>query len=258
MLFKYILEIKTRVFLITISWLLTTMACYYHKETLLFLFIKSNVKLYCMGSFYFISTSLTEVFTVYLRLSYFVSTQFTVFILLYHCLMFVSPALFRTEYDILKQPVFICLGLFVTSILAFNTLLLPVIWSFFLSFMNYHGNSINVFFEAKIIEYFSFYTTTYFVVVLIGQLFGVVLFALNVVKNKHKFIIVTRKVFYVFFLLLSAAITPPDVFSLLVTVLCFVLLYECFILLVFFKSKYFVLDFKVIIISKWLYKKPMF
>jgi sec-independent protein translocase protein TatC len=240
MLFKYILEIKTRIFLITISWFLTTMVCYYHKETLLFLLIKSNTKLYCMNSFYFISTNLTEVFTVYLRLSYFVSTQLIVFVLLYHCLMFVAPALFITEYNILKQPVFICLGFLFTSILVFNTLLLPVIWAFFFSFINDSDNSINVFFEAKIIEYFAFYTTTYFGVVLIGQLFGVVLFMLNVVKNKHKFVRVTRKVFYVFFLLLATTITPPDVLSLLVTVLCFVLLYECFILVIFFKSKYFV------------------
>ena len=248
MLFKYVLEIKTRIFLVTVSWLLTAMVCYYHKETLLFLLIKSNTKLYCMASFYFITTNLTEVFTVYLRLSYFVSTHFTVFVLLYHCLMFFAPALFKTEYDIIKQPVFISLGFLFTSILIFNIVLLPLIWSFFLSFIKDSGSSVNIVFEAKIIEYYEFYTTTYFIVVSIGQLFGFVLFMLNIVKNKHKFVKVTRKVFYVFFLLLATTITPPDVLSQLVTVLCFVLLYECFILLVFLKSKYLVLNFKVIII----------
>ena len=203
MLFKYVLEIKTRIFLVAISWLLTAMACYCHKETLLFLLIKSNTKLYCMASFYFITTNLTEVFTVYLRLSYFVSTQFTFFVLLYHCLMFFAPALFRTEYNIIKQPVFISLGFLFLSILIFNILLLPLIWSFFLSFIKDSNNSINIIFEAKIIEYYEFFTSTYFIVVFIGQLFGFVLFMLNVVKDKHKFVKVTRKVFYVFFFVTS-------------------------------------------------------
>ena len=81
MLYRYFFEIKSRILLIIISWIITILICYCYKEILLFLLVKLNVKLYSLNSFYFISTNLIDVFSVYLQLSYFISTQFSIAIL---------------------------------------------------------------------------------------------------------------------------------------------------------------------------------
>jgi len=237
MLYRYFFEIKSRILLIIISWVITILICYSYKETLLFLLVKLNIKLYYLESFYFISTNLTDVFSVYLQLSYFVSTQLSIFIFIYHFLSFISPGLFEHEYKMLKLIVLMSLFFLSLSILILNIFVLPYVWTFFSGFQtNQYNESINIFFEAQITEYLNFYILTYYINVSIGQVFVVFLLLLNFIENKIKFINNTRKIFYSIFLIFATIITPPDIISQIIISLCFSLIYEIIVIIILLKT----------------------
>ena len=245
MLYEYFLEIKNRSFLIIFSWVVCVFTCYSYKEVLLFLLVKINYNLFCLNSFYFISTSLTDLFNVYIRLSYFISFQVLVINLIYHCLLFISPALFRFEYKSLKQLVFVCCLFYAIGFLVLNSLVVPYIWEFFISFQS-QSQGVSVFFEAKITDYLAFYVVVYTVSTIVTQLFVLILLMLNSVPDKKTYIKTTRKVFYSSFVIISTLVTPPDIISQLVISSCFILFYELLAMLVVFKS--FVCKLKKIII----------
>lgn len=224
MLHKYFSEIKNRMFLIMMSWIVTVLVCYIYKDILLFMLIKLNRQLYNLESFYFISTNLTDVFSVYLQLSYFIGGQFAVFSLFYHVLIFLSPGLFKFEYEIVKFIFISCFLFLVISVTMLNMLILPCIWDFFLSLQN--TSNINIFFEAQILEYFKFYKTVYFLSLLIGQSFVCILFILRFVKEKQKFVTVTRKFFFASYVVLATLSTPPDIISQILISFCFIVTYE--------------------------------
>lgn len=237
MLYRYFFEIKSRILLIIISWVITILICYFYKETLLFLLVKLNIKLYYLESFYFISTNLTDVFSVYLQLSYFVSTQLSIFIFIYHFLLFISPGLFEHEYKMLKLIVLMSLFFLSLSILILNIFVLPYVWTFFSGFQtNQYNESINIFFEAQITEYLNFYILTYYINVGIGQVFVFFLLLLNFIENKIKFINNTRKIFYSIFLIFATIITPPDIISQIIISLCFSLIYEIIVIIILLKT----------------------
>jgi hypothetical protein len=64
-MFKYILEIKNRLFLLLFTCVSTLVICYLYKETLIFLLVKSNI--FFSNNFYFIFTNVTEIFSVYIQ-----------------------------------------------------------------------------------------------------------------------------------------------------------------------------------------------
>ena len=237
MFYNYFLEIKNRCMLVICSWCATVLTCYLHKTTLLFLLIKLNLNLHNTESFYFIFTNLTDVFTVYLQISYFISNQFLVLIFVYHFLMFIAPGLFKFEYNLLKYVSFNCFNFFLISILILNYFTLPMLWSFFLGFQESY--KINIFFESKITEYFNFYITLYTISVVIGQFFGIILVFFSYVKFKKQVVLKSRKVLYTIFFIAATLMTPPDVVSQIVIGFCFIFVYEFLILFILFKTKLF-------------------
>ena len=237
MLYQYILEFKSRILLIVVSWFDTLLICYCYKETLLFLLIKLNIKLYYLESFYFISTNLTDVFSVYLQLSYFVSNQVSLCFLIYHFLIYIAPGLFKYEYKTIKLTIILCCFFCLLSFLILNIYLLPHLWSFFLSFQNNSSSkSLNIFFEAQIIQYLNFYIYLHYRIIIISQIFAGFFLILNYIENKISFIIQTRKFTYTIFLILATCMTPPDIFSQIFLWFCFILIYEFFIICNLFKT----------------------
>jgi len=237
MLYKYILELKSRILLLVFSWIITFFTCYKYKKILFFLLIKINTKLYYLKSFYFISTKLTDVFSIYVQLSYFVSIHLFIFLLFYHVLVFISPGLFNSEYKTIKFTFFLGSFFCLLGFFILNIYILPYIWSFFLSFQNNHSSqSVNIFFEAQIIEYFKFYIYIHYLTVIVSQVFVLILIILHFTKNKIDFVTKTRKIVYFGFLILATIITPPDVISQIIICIGFILFYEFLIIIVVLKN----------------------
>jgi Sec-independent protein secretion pathway component TatC len=135
-LYTYYLEIKNRIFLSLICWISVSIVCYFYKETLLFLFISfSNYGVLADSKPYFIFTDVTEIFSVYAQLIFFISNQILFIKLSYHILMFLSLGLYKFEYTNLKF-VLKYFKFLVISIFLLNKILMPLSWSFFLSFQD--------------------------------------------------------------------------------------------------------------------------
>jgi len=90
MLKLYLLEIRNRIGLIILSWLLVFFVCYWYKETLLFLFVKPFIRLYSGAAYtsYFIATNLTEIFSSYMLISFFIVNQLVLFFAISQALFF--------------------------------------------------------------------------------------------------------------------------------------------------------------------------
>ena len=236
MLFKYFLEIKNRIFLIFLTWFFTVLVCYCYKETLLFFLIKFNPVVYKTYSFYFITTNLLDLFNVYLKISFFLSYQVTLFVSLYHILLFFYTALFKYELNILKYSFLLSIICYCITLIIFNLYILPNIWAFFLSYQtNQLEKGLNIFFEAQITEYVRFYIESCWSFIIINQVFVLIFVCLNFVKDKIIFIKKTRKLIYASFLVFSTIITPPDIISQVIVSLLLMLFYEAILLFLIVK-----------------------
>jgi len=205
--YKYYVEIKNRCFLLLTCWTFTLLTCYFYKETLLFILIDSSN----YAEQYFIFTDISEVFYVYLQLTFFVSNQITLLMLLYHSIIFLSSGLYKSEYEKLQFAFQICLLSWTCSVILLNKIIIPVSWDFFLSFQKTDG--ITFFFEAKIIEYLNYFTNLYYVCFLNCQLLAVITLLLNNYSKNINKIRRFRKLFYILFVIFSTLTTPPDIVS---------------------------------------------
>lgn len=237
MFYSYFLEIRNRLLLVVFGWFFTAFISYFYKETLLFLLIKPNFFLTNPIPIYFIFTSITEIFSTYLKLVYFLSNQICIICFLYHILLFLSPGLYYSEYKLLKRVFFISLLFFSLSIFILNTAILPACWNFFLSFQNTMvNNSVNLYFEAKINEYLKFYIHLFFICNLSCQMFMVIILFLIYIKGDLKLIKKFRKIFYLSFVIFATIITPPDITTQLILSSGMICIYEVLIFSVLFKN----------------------
>jgi len=232
----YISEIKNRILLLVLSLIICTLTSYYYKETLLFLTIKNLESPNLNTPLYFISTNLTEIITAYLKLSYISSIVLVINLTGYHLLLFFGPALTINEYFTTKKYFIKSVICFFLGFFIFNKYLMPMCWNFFLNFQDlYSIKTINIYFEGKMEEYINFYTKICFLLFIISQFCISLFLILDTIKEKIKFVRRSRKMFYLVFLIISTMITPPDVFSQLITLLCFSLVFEGLILITMFK-----------------------
>ena len=228
-MFKYILEIKNRLVLLMITWLSIILVGYLYKETLLFLFIESEM--FNKNEFkvnYFIFTNIIEVFSVYLQLILFFSLQILFLYFLYHFFSFISYSLFITEYYYLNYILKIIVIIWFLSIFISKYLLIPAMWDFFLTFHN--SSYINLHFEAKLSEYLNFYIRFYYIFIFYCQVFAILIFFFNYINVNILLIRKLRKLYYYFFVLFSTLVSPPDIFSQIFISFIMIIFYELFIL----------------------------
>lgn len=234
---KFFLEIKNRFILWCITLLSILVISYLHKETLLFAVIQPNLSLNeFKDNFYFIFTNVLEVFTVYLKLTLFLSIQIGFIYLCYHTFIFLSSGFFYVEYLYFKFFIKVALVVWLLSILFSTFILIPFSWNFFLSFQNLIiAKSLNLHFEAKLNEYFSFYISFYYLCESYCQFIVFFIIILDYTKYNVRFVKKFRKLYYYCFIIFSILISPPDIASQILISLIFILIYECLILFFLFK-----------------------
>lgn len=131
MIYKYLLEIKYRIFFILLTWSFIVISCYYFKETLLYTFIKLSLNPKYTNLVYFLTTDVTEVFLVYINLSYFVANQITILFLGYQLFGFLSTGLYRFEYAYFKTILVAITLYWICFIFILNSFIFPASWFFF-------------------------------------------------------------------------------------------------------------------------------
>lgn len=223
--YKYYVELKNRCLLISATWIFTFLACYLHKEMILFVLTSSSK----YTEQYFIFTDIGEIFYVYLQLTFFITNQITLILLFYHGMIFLASGLYRFEYEKLQFAFIVCIFSWVCSVLLLTNVLIPVSWKFFLSFQETDG--VAFYFEAKIIEYLNYFINLYYICFLNCQLLAVITLLLNNYTKRMNNVRQFRKLFYIIFVIFSTLTTPPDVISQILMSLSLVVFYEILLFL---------------------------
>jgi sec-independent protein translocase protein TatC len=227
---KYFIEIKNRSFLLVLNCFFTVFITYAYKDILLFTIVQPShiIVNIDLNTFYFIFTDATEIFSVYIKLISFFCFQIIFYFLFYHALIFFSFALFKKEYLIFKFSYKALLFINLISLFIASNLLIPLTWDFFLSFQNLilKNNSLKIHFEAKIAEYFMFYTYFYYACIFYFQFvtFFFLLFSYINLDSIKKF----RKLYHFCFIIFSTLISP-DVFNQFLVSIFFIIKYEFFV-----------------------------
>ena len=225
---NYYVEIKNRFLLLVLAWVSVIFVSYFFKDVLLFLIIKQSINLVINSeeAFYFIFTDVTEVFSAYMTLIFFLGNQVFIFSAFYHILNFISLGLYASERKYLVFVFKTSLFLFIFSTIIFNQWLFPLSWNFFLNFQNFSAKSLTLHFEAKLNEYLAFYIMFYYICILYFQVFILLILFLDYVKYKLETIKRFRKFLYYSFVVFATLITPPDISSQFFCSISMILNYE--------------------------------
>ena len=232
----YIIEIKNRISLIIISLLILLVTSYFYKETLLFILVKPCI-ISDKGFTYFITTDLTEIFLMHIDITCFVSSQILFSFIIYHMLSLLSPALYKLEYVYLKNYVKVWLLFWIICVILFNYKLLPKTWLFFIGFQKKLScnHVVNMYFEARLLDYVSYYKTLYFICFISSQVFFLTYVLFDLVLNKRLYMKKFRKVFYTVYFLIATLLTPPDVISQVMLGLSFIVFFESLLFVILLK-----------------------
>lgn len=228
---KYLLEIRNKFTLLIITLFSTLLVCYWYKDVLLFLVTQMHLN---DVNLYFIFTDVTELFLVYFRLVFFFSIQIATWYLFYHLLSFLSTALYFYEFKFISFLLGSGTFFWFFSSLLSSYILIPFGWNFFLSFQLQQG----FYFEARLNEYFNFYSNVYFLCLIYCQLLTLLFLFLANIQQNYSYIKKYRKLYYYTFLIFSTLVTPPDLISQILTTLLITLVYEVILLFSIFQSQF--------------------
>lgn len=238
MIYKYLLEIKYRILFSLISWSFIVINCYYCKEALLYVFIKLSLNPNYTNLLYFLTTDVTEVFIVYINLSYFIANQTIILFLGYQLFVFLSMGLYRFEYTYFKTILVVIALYWISFVFMLNILIFPASWFFFLEFQEFLSvQNLTFYFEAKLNEYVTFYKSVYYLCNTIFQITVVFFIFLDLFKANLLILNKFRKVFYFVFFCFATFITPPDVAYQLLTSICIIIIYEITTVYIVFKGE---------------------
>jgi sec-independent protein translocase protein TatC len=212
--YRYYTELKSRAFLLLVTSFSIFLVSYIFKEVLLSVVINSYSRNSISELSYFIFTDVVEIFNVYVYLIFFIAKQIIFFYFFYHGLIFIAPGLTKLEYRFFIALFATSTFLFILSALLFKKILFPFSWSFFLSFKNFDiFKSLILHFEARLVDYVSFFFNLYFSCIFYFQFFLFPIFFFTYLGKKFSIYKSFRKFLYYGCIFFSTLVTPPDVTS---------------------------------------------
>ena len=239
MIYKYLLEIKSRTFFSFVAWSFIMVNCYYFKETLLYIFTGFSVKPGENHLLFFLTTNVAEVFVTYIHISFYIANQITVMFFYCQFFFFLSTGLHVFEYIYFKTILIAIIAGWLVFICMFNNYIFPTSWDFFLKFQEYLSfQSLTFYFEAKLNEYLAFYKSIYFLCNLLCQVMILFCVLLDLFKTNLLIIKKLRKLFYFIFFIFSTFITPPEVTYQLTISVSIIVLYELITVYLILKTEF--------------------
>jgi sec-independent protein translocase protein TatC len=222
---KFLLELKNRLILIVFSFTLLNIIFYTYKEFFFYLLLNpTRLSTKCV---YFISTDVTEIFYTYIYLIVSLNFYVLLYYVIYHFFYFFGPALFKSEFKIVKFVCGLSLFFFIVSVLISYFFGISNTWLFFLNFQN---SSLffkkKIYFEVSIKEYVKFCMDTFYYFFACFQ--ALVLFISFYMFNRITIAFVKkfRKLHYFLCFIFSLLISPPDLFMQVVLCIFILMVYE--------------------------------
>ena len=232
--YKNVKEITFRGYYIIFSIILTFIACYIYIDQIIYLLTRHLLS--NMSSNRLIFTTLTEVFNVYIKISFISSLLICLPFLLIHLWFYIIPGLYKIETYYFNFFFFIIFLFFALSFFINYSYILPNILKFFLYYEN-NSYYIPIHFEAKIHEYLIFIYKLLLNLILCFQIPPIIVLLLYFNIITYELLLDKRKYFYLFFLFLSALIAPPDVYSQFFLTLIMFSFFEILLFFLFFFRK---------------------
>lgn len=210
---SYLNEIKNRFNLIALSCTVLIFTSFLKKEILLFIYIKQFINIKEITAYYFITTNATEMFYSYLDTILQTNIVFFTFFALFHLSIFIRPGLYFSEKELLTIFKKLSISISLLSCYVLYKKLFPQFWGIFcFNLTNLTELKYTIFFEPKLSEYISLLVNTLNLNLVISQIFTFFILYLrslnkpvNLIKKKRKNLIYTIFV-------ITAVITPPDIF----------------------------------------------
>ena len=202
MLVYHFKEISYRILYIMFSFLLSALIVWHFREEWLQLFCTLPlIYIHLYEAFFsFLELSLTSAFVV--------TTPY----ILYHILSFLTPGLYKYEFSNFISFGFTFTFLFFSLLILYFVYLLPTLVTFFSGFQSGLLTQ-----SITLKDYIQFIT-----LIISLAFFTLILPFLTFVIRVQGY----RKFIYMFLSLMSALVTPPDVFSLIVTTIPTIILFE--------------------------------
>lgn len=230
---RYFLEIYNRFIILFLTWSLNFFVLFYYKEQIVYILGQHQEATFP----YFISTSLTEIFFVYLKVSSFLAFYFAYPIIVIQLALFIIPGLYKYEYLIVRNFFLLSILLYIGTTFFTYKIFLPYCWKFFSSFqLKAEESLVSLHLEARIADYLSFFFETYFLLNAILHIFLIFLFLLY--KITLNYILKYRKLFYLLFFIFATLMTPPDMISQIIVGIFFLVFFEIFLFSLFLSYEY--------------------
>ena len=185
-----------------------------------------------------IFTGLQEVFVSNLKISLFSAFLISIPFFICQLMLFSSPALYKSEKKIFFPLVVLIIFFFFMGIFFAYFFLIPLIWSFFISYENFIDVSLlPIQLESRYSEYMKL---TMFLLFSSGLSFEfpiVIIFLTKIGLFSELFLKKNRKYFLIGILVFSALFSPPDIISQIGIAIPLIIFYELSILFIRFFIK---------------------
>lgn len=224
-LITHIRELRKRCIVFLVAWGIGTLVSYCFCEEIfgiLLLPFKSATPYKTHSISYF---ALTEAFTTYLKIAFWAGSLLSSPIFAYEVWQFIVPGLKPREKKALKPFFYASPFLFLAGALFAYFLVIPLAWSFFLSFES-ASLPVPLLLEARMSEYFSL-TLSFLVAFGLSFQFPLVLIGLahmNLLSSRT--LVLNRKYAIILIFIVAALLTPPDVLSQVLLAIPLMLLFE--------------------------------
>nr|AEP41141.1 SecY [Phytophthora cf. citrophthora 2 FM-2011] len=232
----HLFELKYNFFIILITFFYLFIISYYFSDQLIYLLVNNLLNQNMLK--YFIFTNITEILITNIFIAIFITTFLTIQLSILLIWFFLIKGLYKFENFIFLKfyILFIIFNLFIINFIFTN--IIPHIWNFLLNLNFSNLYILTVYFEPKINNYFDFIFLSFIYIFIIFIYFFILFFLIFNNIFKIKIIINLRKFFYFKIILLSALITPPDIFNFFLIYIIFIFIFEIFIYISIYLNKY--------------------
>ncbi len=216
---QHLEELRKRLIYSGIAVLIATAICFFYSDKILYILVYPVHNL--IENLIFINP--TEAFMAHLKSAFIAGILLSLPFTVYQLWKFVNPGLYQEERNVLKGATFWTVFLFLIGILFAYFLVVPIGIRFLLKFQE---GSIPLQAQITLSSYLSFLIKLVTAFGLVFELPVVIYFLARLGIIDEKFLKRKRRLSIVFIFIISAILTPPDVFSQALLAMPLLLLYE--------------------------------
>jgi sec-independent protein translocase protein TatC len=227
-LISHLIELRQRLIYCVLFFFLAFGVCYFYSEPIFqYLVAPLAAVLQDHPGHRLIYTGLTEAFVTYIKVAFFAATFLSFPIIAMQIWKFLAPGLYKNEKKVFLSFLLSTPVLFIIGAGFAYYFILPNAWSFFLSFETPGGpGQLPIQLEARVHEYLSLVMQLVLAFGISFQLPIVLILLARIGILKEDTLKKNRKYAFLFIMIASAFLTPPDVLSMLGLALPLYILYE--------------------------------